>query len=706
MTKDLVEKTRKPRTTPYPTGLKGPKAPKKAYKSSAKDISTKKQNLTLGDWLDVFSFVDAHPGMGQQKICAHFATRPMKDGGALIFDQSTLSKNLKPACRKELEERAKSTANALSTKRMRVVTCPQVERALFLWAKSMEERGETVNGAMLIEKRRHFEELLKIPQEQRLKSNGWVASFCKTYGIRKIRRHGEAGSVDLEAVEAERQRLAPILAKFDADDIFNGDETGLFIFATPDRGLATQQMSGKKQSKFRITLFFIVNSSGTEKLPIFYIGKAKCPRAFGKKEPNQRGFEYASNKKAWMTSELFEGWLKRFDRQMRRQHRHVLLLLDNFSGHACGYSPTNVTVEFFEPNMTSFIQPLDAGIIRCFKALYRRALCLRAIDRDEAGELDIYKLNILEAMILAKESWQEVTDTTIKNCWRHTKILPSNPPQPQPEQSTQQPPKSIPTPSSQLTLDPKGITVLHKLATGDLTLPQAEEELQSPFGEDFSRMWQDGLNAAMVDEDNDTCLKAVEAFVQSVNGKPVKPKRKGKGHLIPTKATPIQMQTAEQDLEQALGDLKNRRRIHGAVPTVSDLIDDPEENEIGESPYRFQSDEEIIAATQRQLDIERGKIIEVEDADADEDEAQPEFSDPEILDLCRKLELAAIQKMDAGMAIELPRLLRQFRVHVSQEMEAAKKQVTLDDLWVVEDRHDSSSDVEMGDVAGPSSRAV
>jgi hypothetical protein len=33
--------------------------------------------------------------------------------------------------------------------RLRVVTRPDVERALILWVRHMEERGETVNGPML-----------------------------------------------------------------------------------------------------------------------------------------------------------------------------------------------------------------------------------------------------------------------------------------------------------------------------------------------------------------------------------------------------------------------------------------------------------------------------------------------------------------------------------------------------------------------------
>lgn len=74
--------------------------------------------------------------------------------------------------------------------------------------------------------------------------------------------------------------------------------------------------------------------------------------------------------------------------------------------------------------MTSFIQPLDAGIIRCFKAYYRREFCIRAIELDEAGETDIYKIDLLESMLMADMALKAVTPETIKNCWNHTGIQP------------------------------------------------------------------------------------------------------------------------------------------------------------------------------------------------------------------------------------------------------------------------------------------
>lgn len=71
---------------------------------------------------------------------------------------------------------------------------------------------------------------------------------------------------------------------------------------------------------------------------------------------------------------------------MHQQNWNVCLTLDNFLSHDINYEPTNIWIVFFEPNLTAFMQPLDAGVIQCFKAHYRQAFCQCALDLDDAGE--------------------------------------------------------------------------------------------------------------------------------------------------------------------------------------------------------------------------------------------------------------------------------------------------------------------------------
>ena len=131
-------------------------------------------------------------------------------------------------------------------------------------------------------------------------------SYLSRYQLKEIRRHGEAGSVDSGTVDEERARISEILDRFQPQDCWNVDESGLFTFAPPDRGLSQRQMSGKRASKFRIMLCFACNADGSEKKDLFFIGKSKKPHCFGRQGPTAHGFYYCSNKTAWMTQSLFE----------------------------------------------------------------------------------------------------------------------------------------------------------------------------------------------------------------------------------------------------------------------------------------------------------------------------------------------------------------------------------------------------------------
>jgi hypothetical protein len=105
--------------------------------------------------LTVFAFIDTHPGISQASVCSHFHTLV---GGALEFNQATLSQKLKK--REELEAYATSFPNAVSTKHEHIVTQPDVDRALYLWVKSMEAKSEIVMGSMLCTKQEFFEKEL------------------------------------------------------------------------------------------------------------------------------------------------------------------------------------------------------------------------------------------------------------------------------------------------------------------------------------------------------------------------------------------------------------------------------------------------------------------------------------------------------------------------------------------------------------------
>jgi hypothetical protein len=117
-----------------------------------------------------------------------------------------------------------------------------------------------------------------------------------------------------------------------------------------------------------------------------------------------------------LTTDSNSRYIKKLDLEMQVQDRQVVLL-DNFSGHFIEYKPSNIELVYFTPNITSHIQPLNAGIIRCFKAYYQWLFCKRAMDKDDLGKENIHKINLLKAMTMAEQAWKMVSADTIRNCW-------------------------------------------------------------------------------------------------------------------------------------------------------------------------------------------------------------------------------------------------------------------------------------------------
>ncbi|RGB21586.1 hypothetical protein C1646_634533, partial [Rhizophagus diaphanus] len=60
-------------------------------------------------------------------------------------------------------------------------------------------------------------------------ANSWVYRFKLHNGLQKVNFLGEANSTPIKNLLAERVRLRALLAKYNVEDIYNADETGLFF---------------------------------------------------------------------------------------------------------------------------------------------------------------------------------------------------------------------------------------------------------------------------------------------------------------------------------------------------------------------------------------------------------------------------------------------------------------------------------------------
>jgi hypothetical protein len=101
---------------------------------------------------------------------------------------------------------------------------------------------------------------------------------------------------------------------------------------------------------------------------------------------------------------------------MGAQNRNILLFVDNCATHPKDTSfLRNVKVIRYPANCTRVLQPLDLGVIKCYKQLYRKCLVQTAVCLMDAGKDTKKKINVLEALHYTVAALQQVTQQTIEN---------------------------------------------------------------------------------------------------------------------------------------------------------------------------------------------------------------------------------------------------------------------------------------------------
>ncbi|GBC31947.2 tigger transposable element-derived protein 6-like [Rhizophagus irregularis DAOM 181602=DAOM 197198] len=240
-------------------------------------------------------------------------------------------------------------------------------------------------------------------------SDGWIDKFKKWHNLKQYNMHGEAASAPLAELNTMHENLRQILKNYDPNDIFNCDETGLFWKIRPNHTISNGPVAGTKQSKDRITDLFTCNALMQLGLKI----------------------NYYWNSKSWMQVSIWNAYLKRLDAQMRVQNRNIILLVDNAPTHSLNENTklTNIKIEFLPPNTTSHLQPCDQGIVNSFKAQYRKLLLqnrVKAFDNYNEFGINPVEINIKKCIKYVARAWDNVTQSTIENCWLKADILPKD----------------------------------------------------------------------------------------------------------------------------------------------------------------------------------------------------------------------------------------------------------------------------------------
>lgn len=369
-------------------------------------------------------------------------TKLSKEYGIPESTISTWKKNSK----KIIEEASKSAQP--NRKRMRFSEYPDIEKALLYWLKKMRalDNPPPLSSSDMLRQAERF--ATQLGYENWSATRGFLQRFCHRYAVVSRRMCGERNDCpDFDRFVEET--LIPLLQEYNADDVYNSDETNLSYKLLPHRTYAFrgEQVYGSKANKDRLTLMLCSNMTGSDKLRPLIIGKTQNPRCL--KQIYNMGVgdlpvHYYGNKKGWMTGFIFDDWLCKWNSKLVMAGRKILLLIDNAPSHVVK-TYSNIRIQFLPPNTTSKLQPMDQGILRSTKLHYRRLLSdryLDGIENAEAAKELIKRLDIKQACDMAVQAWKNVKPSLIQNCFSKAGFLhyvPNEPaPDPQPDPETWQ----------------------------------------------------------------------------------------------------------------------------------------------------------------------------------------------------------------------------------------------------------------------------
>jgi len=168
--------------------------------------------------LTLIRYMKDHPGATQKELI-----KWLEDTHQLKVSQATVSGTLK----RSAELLAKATTSNLSSKRQKTVKFPIMEAALAEWFLANQEHVN-LSGDLIRESAMKIIDRLYPDHPPFEFSNGWLETFKVRHGIKKHRRFGESGSVDMTTIAAALSGIRQVLDTYEWRDIYNMDESGLF----------------------------------------------------------------------------------------------------------------------------------------------------------------------------------------------------------------------------------------------------------------------------------------------------------------------------------------------------------------------------------------------------------------------------------------------------------------------------------------------
>lgn len=292
----------------------------------------------------------------------------------------------------------------------------------------------------------------RIPANQR-EGNGsfsykWISNFLSRMDFNISDLDEELPKTPKIWTFEEREQLKQLFSNVRPKDLFTLDET--FLAYNLPLDYAQYEMSHIQRRIEVATVMLCSNLDGSEKLKPLVVGKYNSYRSFrnyfpddpsnpvqlsqlGEKMANKFEISYHSNRKAWLTSNLFYNWLARWDKRLVADNRKIYVVLDDSCSHRIvNLNLKNITL-FYTSSNSRFL-PFNWGVLDEFKTRYRiqQYQALIELQRKIENKLgrkyyisfEQSQLTMSNAFKFIKRAWDSIPANTIKANWKSSGLVP------------------------------------------------------------------------------------------------------------------------------------------------------------------------------------------------------------------------------------------------------------------------------------------
>ena len=329
--------------------------------------------------------------------------------------------------KKKIVEAFEGGLNNPAAQKLRASHHENLDRALYKWYIGVRNQGARISGPIVKEKARSYAKELDI--EDFKGSSGWLDRWKNRHCIkfdRAVSREARPCNPVTEMPSSwEDTTVSALTSKYEARDIYNAVEFGLFYKALPSEllHLKSETCADGKHSKVRLTCLVATNVQG-DKLPLFVIGNSSHSPCFnGIKNLPCR---YRSQQKSLMDRVLFTEWVQELDRKFEQEERKIALVVESCFAHPEIPNLKAVSLVYLFPDAPSMVlprvQPMMQVVIRHIKSWYRTETvrrCIRSIEEKKSPP----NITILDAMNTLVMAWDRIPSEVIKNCFRKAGVL-------------------------------------------------------------------------------------------------------------------------------------------------------------------------------------------------------------------------------------------------------------------------------------------